>query len=219
MLSHAEYNHRVKENIETMTAEFETISFCANNYHFQEKNCYEDRKINEHVNSYDIIGATLLGELPSNEKHGADGFRLVNGVYEPVEYKKAGKAKSLIWKTERDNLNCGPYNIEGSRKPLRSTLRAKYEIKNNLASKNMPTVLFVFDDTNQVFVSGFELDGNTIVERLASCKAAKRTITLSCFMKHGTEIEFKVGQYVNSYTDWEDELKETSRILQPGEML
>ena len=73
MLPYEEYHFRVQENIETFRKDYElNRSIRASDFHFFEKDKYYKKRLFEFENSWDIIGATLVGDLPSNKEKGAD---------------------------------------------------------------------------------------------------------------------------------------------------
>lgn len=211
-----EFQQRIVENIETFNYELKNKCFTPSNYHFFEKHKDEDKRLNEHTNSWDIMGATLVGDLPSNKQYGADGFRLSSGQYIEMEYKISGKKQNSIWQTSLGTLYTGIANIKNKTTSLRSGFAASFEIQNNLQSKNRLTNLFIFDETLQQFVSGFELDGPAVIRYLAKSNGSKKGMKLSYFIKEGTEIvDLKVPSY-GSYKKWEEMLRETVQVLQRG---
>lgn len=219
MISITEFENRVGENIETLNREIAEKSFTASNYHFYEKDRFQKRRLFEFENSWDIIGATLVSDLPSNNPDGADGFRLLpSGKYIEMEYKISRKCQNSIWQTPRGSLNTGQVNIKNRTTALRSGFAASFEIQNNLSSKNRLTNLFIFDETLQQFVSGFELTGEAIIKYLKKSSSNKRTVKLSHFINHGIEIDLTVPSY-GSYINWESMLRRTVPILKKGEFL
>lgn len=216
------YHNRVQENIETFRKDYEEHrSIRASEFHFYEKDKYEKRRLFEFENSWDIIGATLVADLPSNNPDGADGFRLLpSGEYIEMEYKISRKSQNSIWQTSRGSLYTGKANIKNQTTSLRSGFAASFEIQNNLLSKNRLTNLFIFDETLQQFVCGYQLTGEQVIEALGlngdSERAIKRTIKLSRFINFGAEIDLTVPSY-GSYIEWESMLREHVQILKTGE--
>lgn len=217
MISIEEFEDRVAENIKTLNKEIVEKSFTPSNYHYYQKDRSEEKRLFEFENAWDIIGATLVGDLPSNNPDGADGFRLKDGVYIQMEYKISRKKQASIWQTPRGSLNVGRANIKNKFASLRSALAASFEIQNNLFSKDRLTNLFIFDETLQQFVSGFELDGPAIVTYLGRGGGNKRTIKLSHFIIHGIEIPLTVPSY-GSYINWESMLRNTVPTLAKGDL-
>lgn len=220
MLSTDEFNNRVIENIRTLNFEIETKSFCPSNYHFFEKDRETEKRLFEFENAWDILAATIIGELPSCSRFAQDGYRLVADQYIPMEYKITRKYRNLIWQTPNGSLQTGSANIQNFKTGLRSTLSAHFEIKYNLASKNRPTILFLFDETLQQFVTGFELDGSKIINSLNGSTNKRRTIKLSYFRQNGREIKFvlsKNNMYNYSYLDWETDLRNQVKTVDAGD--
>lgn len=217
-LSYDEYYQRVQENIETFKRDYEAHrSIRASDFHFFEKNKYEKRRLFEFENSWDIIGATLVADLPSNNPAGADGFRLLpSGEYLEMEYKISRKYQSAIWQTPRGALNTGIANITNRTTSLRSGFTASFDIQNNLESKNRLTNLFIFDETLQQFVSGYQLTGQQVIDYLNKSKGNKRSVKLSHFINEGIQIDLTVPSY-GSYIKWESMLKRIVPILERGE--
>ena len=219
MLPYDEYHFRVQQNIETLRTDYEEHrSPRASDFHFFEKDKYEKRRLHEFEHTWDIIGATLVGDLPSNKPHGADGFRLLpSGEYLEMEYKIARKYQSSIWQTPRGTLYTGIANIKDRTTSLRSAITASFEIQNNLESKDRLTNLFIFDETVQQYVSGYELDGPAVVKYLEKSNGSKKGMKLSYFINEGNEIQNLTIPSYGSYVKWEEMLKETVQILEKGE--
>ena len=175
-LHSTEFQRRVAENTVTLNREIAEKSFTPSNYHFFEKDRNEDKKLFEFENAWDIMGAAVVGDLPSNKPYGADGYRLIpnsnpghpfnQSMYIPMEYKISRRKSNSIWKSPRDALYIGKSNTKDQNSCLRSSFSASFEIVHNLYSKNRLTILFIFDATTDQFVSGFELPGSNIVARL-----------------------------------------------------
>lgn len=218
-LSYEDYYQRVRENIKTLKRDYEANrSIRASDFHFYEKDRFEKRRLFEFEHSWDIIAATLVADLPSNLPNGADGFRLLpSGKYIEMEYKISRKYQSSIWQTPRGSLNTGKANIKNQTTSLRSGFTASFEIQNNLESKNRLTNLFIFDETLQQFVSGYELDGPAIIKYLEKSGGSKKGIKLSYFINEGIEILNLTIPSYGSYINWESMLRRTVPILKTGE--
>ncbi len=223
-LSYDEYYQRVQENIETLTQDVIIgHSIRASEYHFFEKRRYENLDHFEHVNTFDILAATALGDLASCRPHGEDGYRYINGEYIEMEYKISRKRSSLIWQTPRGSLRTGRANTNSSRVSLRSDFCASFEIKNNLSSKDRLTTLLVYDLTLKTYISGYELDGPAVIKYLKNDrdgniekKSMKRSIMLSHFINEGSEVNLQIPSY-GPYLSWEAMLKECVPVLNTGE--
>ena len=217
-LPYDEYHYRVQQNIDTFRTDYElNRSIRASDFHFFEKDKYEQRRLHEFEHSWDIIGATLVGDLPSNKKHGADGFRLLpSGEYLEMEYKISCKYQSSIWQTPLGALNTGIGNITNRTTSLRSGFHASFDIKNNLESKNRLTNLFVFDETTQQYIAGFQLTGQQVIDYLSKKASPSKSIKLSHFINYGIQVDLTVPSY-GSYPKWEKMLKDTVPILQKNE--
>lgn len=209
------FNKRVQENIETLKEDMRLDrSIRASDFHFFEKARNEENDLFEFVNSFDIIAATAVGDLPSCNPTGEDGYRLINGEYIEMEYKISRRKKSLIWQTPRGSLKIGKANIDNQWTSLRSCFCASFVIKHNLASKNRLTILLVYDATFKQFISGFELDGDAIIKYLSN---GSSTIMLSKFCNFGKEIELVVPSYRGIYEEWEEHVKETAPVVYKGD--
>lgn len=218
MLPYDEYHYRVQQNLETYKKDYEAHkSIRASEYHFFENDKSENGHLDKTDKFWDIIGATLIGDLPSHKPHGADGFRLSSsGQYLEMEYKISKKWQKSIWQTSRGSLNTGIANIKNQTTSLRSGFAASFEIQNNLASKNRLTYLFIYDETLQQWVAGYELTGQQVINYLLRCASNKRTVKLSHFINEGVQINLTVPSY-GSYITWEKMLRDTVPILEKGE--
>src|SRR5690606_7291717 len=145
-ISVEDFNQRLKHNIETLRRHLDTNKFCANEYHFIDHTA-EDNHFLITRRFFDILAATIIGALPVDQINGVDCYRMTENGLEAVEVKLVELHSRGTFKTERGTVYYGkePTLDRNRRCNVRSNFRASYEIYNNLDSKNVPTVLVLFD--------------------------------------------------------------------------
>lgn len=140
----------------------------------------------------DYFAGTLVGALPFASRHGSDGIRVSRtGRITKVELKLCIKNQDRY--TINEN---GFFTVVDSGKVVgfKSDCSACYEVKHNLAGKEVETYFVLYDGKAHELIAIWRMDGKKIVERLAkvapkdSEKAKKISISLSAFMEEGEEV-------------------------------
>jgi hypothetical protein len=139
--------------------------------------------------------------------HGADGMDFdLEGDITFVEFKLCSKPQN--------RYGIGPKGgiITSNGDSLLGDASANYEIVNNLASKNHRTIFAFMDDITHEIITVRSLTGDFIVNTLQFNKSTgktrvskKRSISLSCFMNSGEEVELP-GFHKVGLENWQDRI-------------
>jgi len=213
-LSPEEFKRRLQHNVATIKGHIKNNRFCANDYHFVD-HPLEDNHFLVSRRFFDIVAATVIGALPVDALNGIDSYRLKeDGTYEAVEVKLVELHTRGAFRTDKGSIYYGPAPTANANKrvSLRSKFRASFEIYNNISSKNVPTVLVLFDTENHKIVDAIEMHGEQIMRYLSNVldgtgkivkekKTAKRTIALSAFLNHGKKSNTTIK--VSGFENWE----------------
>jgi len=188
--------------------------------------------------SNDLISAAAAGCLIYSSRVGADAAyllddktlakfdqptqrkylnNLVNSTYIDVELKLCTVDSEKIFRSINDTLyvakNIENAAIKNKQQSLRSAIEASYQVHSasNRQSKNIMTMLTVFDRVDNQILDTFCADGDGILQYLNRSKNNKRTVKLSHFFNNGVVLsrqEISVG-----YEQWENNLKKTCPIF------
>jgi hypothetical protein len=137
-----------------------------------------------------------LGFLPIlAKKTGPDAIKLIGKIFVPVELKSSYTDESKFYKTIADTVySVSPDKIinnivyKHNTTSLKSSYNASYNIKDNISSKGIDTLLMLFDSRNEDIIDCFEIDGNTMAEYLNTRtvpSSGTLNIKLSVFMSLG----------------------------------
>ena len=76
--------------------------------------------------------------------------------------------------------------------------------------------MFVYDETVQQYIAGFQLTGQQVIDYLSKKASPSKSIKLSHFINEGIQVDLTVPSY-GSYPRWEEMLRDTVPILETGE--
>lgn len=157
-------------------------------------------------NAHDIIPAAYLGLLASVNTNGVDAYHIgADGTVTEYELKTAEVRGHQIWKGPRGGLRVGEFGRTSKSCGVTSYLNAKYDITNNLHSKNLKTALLVCDtDGPDGYFDAWELDGSIVMRRLNE-RTGSLSIKLGTFMRYGRQANTVVP--VRGYDDWAREIR------------
>jgi hypothetical protein len=130
----------------------------------------------------------------------------------PVELKFAEIDSSRIFASKNGTLYVAKDLARAKRKNTRSSLRsaiaASYTLHSdsNRTSKNVLTMLVVFDRANNRVLDVFCTSGEKILGYLNMSKKKKRGVKLSFFINSGWRLERDISY---GYMRWEEEIRKT----------
>lgn len=188
--------------------------------------------------SSDLIAAAAAGCLIYSSRVGADAAYLLDpathakfdrstqskylhnlktSTYIDVELKLCDINREKIFRSTNNTLyvakDIDSAAIKNKQQSLRSAICASYQVHSdsNRQSKNIMTMLTVFDRVDNQILDTFCADGDGILQYLNRSKNDKRTVKLSHFFNNGIVLsrpEISVG-----YEQWENDLKKTCPIF------
>jgi hypothetical protein len=158
---------------------------------------------------FDLIAAAAAGCLIYPTRTGADAAYVdpdnTADGFTDVELKFAEVDQNKIFQSWKNTLYVAK-DIEharhkNTRSSLRSSIEASYKLHSlaNRQSKNMPTILVAFDRTANEIIDVYKLDGETVMKYLNRSEKANRTIKLSAFVEHGTQVPCDLSYGLQSW--------------------
>jgi len=191
-----EYIRRVDENTKEFINQMKENSFDITKFHgFDvEKGILSPIILLKKV--HDIFAAVVLRKLPYLKKnHGADAVELSNTnefidielktSYNSISESKAFKtAANTVYFTKDVKLWKGDWVDRNKTALAKSQFNAKFEIKNNLHTKERKTYLLCIDSDSSEFICAYSMPGKKVLEFLETSKDIK----LASFMTYGTEV-------------------------------
>jgi len=206
----------IAHNRRTVMEQLQTGQFCCHSYYFVtvRDGSYHllppGRRNMELARKFDdYLPGSLIGALPSVALHGCDGIKInAFGQVTKVELKLSLKSSDRYTLTSG-----GTITVRDREKPVsfRSDSAACFEIGGNLASKEVDTYLVNMDADTYDLISIYCMPGSEIVRCLeknvpkANERAKKMKITLSRFMKHGSEVFLSCMDSLG-VVGWEDRI-------------
>ena len=173
--------------------------------------------------TYDLVASAAAGCLIYTAKHGADAVYLdprsmdTAAEFVDVELKFAQVDSRNVYRSSAGSLylaaSAAKARYKNTRSCLRSGISAKYALhsQDNRQSKNMLTMLVVFDLVNNRILDTFCASGASILAKLNLSDNTKRSVKLSHFINEGYVVPREGIAY--GYEKWENELRQTCPVI------
>lgn len=212
-----EYLQRVNHNTNEFKRQYNRNSFDPSEFHLATSKKKELSIPMLLHNAHDIYASAMLGALAIPSFSGIDAVFLENDTLKHVELKTSYATYSSMWKTPDGQIYTGKQNLRGKKRAITSHFRATFTISKNVQLNNvMDTYLICVDGMNNDIICAYMLDKVTVTKLLSSQKCTKRSIPLTTFMSHGTEIKTTIPSL--GYDSWYNKVLEDIPTLKYGEI-